>query len=173
MRDGFKERSFCCALNADFEVRKNIVYKSIYVNICNLLPVDKNKVFSSKLNVYIHSNVFLLRLSIAVSIAAIYTSVIYLNRFHGSTIPVIIPQARAATPAIIHSTQSHTPLRYHSFDHRSINQSPPNPFAKSPHPSIPRLLRITPLFPKIPSPTTKYENWRRKARFETGGSGRG
>lgn len=100
--------------------------------------------FSSKLNVYIHSNVFILRLSIAVSIAAIYTSVIYLNRFHGSTIPVIIPQPRAATPAIIHSTQSHTPLRYHSFDHRSINQSPPNPFAKSPHPPIPRLLRITP-----------------------------
>lgn len=154
-------------------VRKDIVYKSICVNICNLLPLNKNKVFSSKLNVYIHSNVFILRLSIAVSIAAIYTSVIYLNRFHGSTIPVIIPQARAATPAIIHSTQSHTPLRYHSFDHRSINQSPPNPFAKSPHPPIPRLLRITPPFPKIPSPTTKYENWRRKASFETGGSGRG
>lgn len=93
-----------------------------------------------------------------VSSAAIYTSIIYLNRFHGSTIPGHHPHQPSthprATPAIIHSTQSHTLLQYHSL-RSSINQSPsppPNSFASltTPFPPIPRLPRIAPVFPEYP-----------------------
>lgn len=118
-----------------------------------------------------------------VSSAAIYTSIIYLNRFHGSTIPGHHPHQPSthprATPAIIHSTQSHTLLQYHSL-RSSINQSPsppPNSFASltTPFPPIPRLPRIAPVFPKSTLSVQELRKFEKKTETmeERNGSGRG